>query len=64
MFGRKKNSKREQKGGFVAKLRQGAADLVRNPKMRREAEKLAKDPRVQRKAGELANRALQRFRRR
>jgi hypothetical protein len=64
MFGRKKHDKKEGQGGFVAKLRQGATDLARNPKVRREAERLAKDPRAQRKASDWAKRTMQRFRRR
>ena len=61
MFGRKKS--KEEEGSRFAKLRQGAADVLKNPKVRREAERLARDPRVQRKAMELAKRAAQRFRR-
>ena len=60
---RKKKSEKEEEGSQFAKLRQGAADMLKNPKVRREAERLARDPRVQRKAFDLAKRAAQRFRR-
>lgn len=51
MFRRKKGENGDQ-GGHFAKLRQGAAKVLRNPKVRREAERLARDPRVQRKVQE------------
>ncbi len=62
MFGKKKDEKPE-KESRVGKLRQGATDLLKDPRVRREAERLARDPRVQRKALDLAKRAAQRFRR-
>jgi hypothetical protein len=62
LFGRKKS--KEKEGSRFAKLRQGAADVLKNPKVRREAERLARDPRVQRKAREGLSRVVQRLRRR
>ncbi len=62
MFRRKKS--KEEEGSRFAKLRQGAADVLKNPKVRREAERLARDPRVQRKAREGLSRVVQRLRRR
>jgi hypothetical protein len=38
----------QKEGSRFAKVCQGAADVLKNPKVRREAERLAKDPRVQR----------------
>ena len=67
MFRRKKEgsrNKKEEEASRTAKLRQSAADVLKNPKVRRGAAKVAKDPRVQRKAQEWASRAWQRFRRR
>ncbi len=63
MFRRSKGKKGEEESRF-AKLRQGAADVLKNPKVRREAQRLAKDPRVQRKAKEGLSRVWQRLRRR
>ena len=66
MFRRKKEGSRKkgEEASRTAKLRQSAADVLKNPKVRRGAAKVAKDPRVQRKAQEWASRAWQRFRRR
>jgi hypothetical protein len=67
LFRRKKEASRnkeEEQASRTAKLRQSAADVLKNPKVRRGAAKVAKDPRVQRKAQEWASRAWQRFRRR
>jgi hypothetical protein len=58
---RRKKSEEKEKGSHFAKLRQGATDVLKNPKVRREAEKLAKDPRVQRKAREGLSRVVQRL---
>jgi hypothetical protein len=62
LFRRNKGKKGEE--SRFAKLRQGAANMLKNPKMRREAKRLAKDPRVQRKAQEGVSRVWQRLRRR
>jgi hypothetical protein len=64
LFRRKKEGSRKEEASRTAKLRQSAADVLKNPKVRRGAAKVAKDPRVQRKAQEWASRAWQRFRRR
>ena len=61
---RKKKSEKGEEGSQFAKLRQGAADMLKNPKVRREAERLARDPRIQRKAREGLSRVVQRLRRR
>ncbi len=63
MFRRKKGENEDQ-GSRFSKLRQGAAKLLKNPKVRSEAERLARDPRVQRKAQEGLSRVVQRLRRR
>jgi hypothetical protein len=60
---RTKKGEEPGKESRAGKLRQSAADLLKDPKVRREAERLARDPRVQRKAFDLAKRAVQRFRR-
>jgi len=60
---RRSKGKKKEKSRF-AKLRQGAASVLKNPKVRREAQRVAKDPRVQRKAKEGLSRVWQRLRRR
>ena len=60
---RSNKGKKEEESRF-AKLRQGAASVLKNPKVRREAQRVAKDPRVQRKAKEGLSRVWQRLRRR
>lgn len=65
MLSRRKNGEKEK--GFVAKLRQGAAELLDNPEVRKEvrrgAKRLAEDPRVRRAVQKWASRAAQRLRR-
>jgi hypothetical protein len=63
LFRRNKGEKGEG-GRSFAKLRRGATDVLKNPKVRREAERLARDPRVQRKVQEGFGRIVQRLRRR
>jgi DnaJ-class molecular chaperone len=60
---RRNKGKKEEESRF-AKLRQGAANVLKDPRVRREAQRLAKDPRVQRKAKEGFSRVWQRLRRR
>ena len=62
MFGKK--SQKQEKESRGAKLRRGATNVLKHPKVRSEADRLARDPRVQRKVFEWAKRAAQRFRRR
>lgn len=62
MFRRNKGKKEEE--SRFAKLRQGAANVLKDPKVRRETQRLAKDPRVQSKAKDGLSRVWQRLRRR
>ena len=61
---RTKKGEEPGKESRAGKLRQSAADLLKDPKVRREAERLARDPRVQQKAREGLSRVVQRLRRR